>query len=328
MTSLNLPARPIDADNMATTATIPKRPILSRPVFGIGHGATVPPQGPFDLAQDQSGSQGGVEPEYVGNCPAVEGKFVTPAMLLSQECQKRRFNPQFTEWHDRNGRCKCSVNLKGLIVADVRAYDTASEAKTAISRKALIEVRKLPCEDPAGKPAAILTEVVKQGIYKDVPELLGFGSARAENEPNPQRHRNNQHTQVAPFMQEHRVGRYQPPGNFSNDRHDDYDLHDQQNFLMSQIQYLFGHVNGPSNRIAEDPLASRAFLEGIALGSRLGQSTTRHSDDAYTYAPPSAPQRLNARSHGDSGRHRERSPVTGPRPHNSRVRSPLRRRNH
>ncbi|KAI1647672.1 uncharacterized protein F4817DRAFT_97661 [Daldinia loculata] len=327
MASLSLPTRPIDAGNMATPATVLKRPILSRPIFGISRGATVPSQGPFDLAQDQSGSQGGVEPEHAGNCPTVDGKFVTPAMLLSQECQKRRFNPQFTEWHDRNGRCKCSVSLKGLIVTDMRAYDTASEAKAAISRKALTEVRKLPCEDPAGKPAAILTEVVKQGIYKDVPNFFGFGSAQTENKPNPQQHRNNQHTQVAPFMQEHRVSRYQPPGNFSNDRYDNYDLHDQQNLLMSQVQYLFGHINGPSNRIAEDPLASRAFLEGIALGSRLGQSTI-HRPDAYTYAPPSAPQRLNARPRGDSGRRRERSPVTGPRSHHNRVRSPLRRRNY
>ncbi|KAI0845311.1 hypothetical protein F5Y00DRAFT_171379 [Daldinia vernicosa] len=326
MSSLGLPARPIDAGNIATPETVLKRPILSRPIFGIGRDAPVP-QGPPNFAHNQSGSRGSVGPEHAGNFPAVDGKYVTPAMLLSQECQKRRFNPQFTEWHDRNGRCKCSVSLKGLIVSEMRAYNTASEAKAAISKKALIEVRKLPCEDPADKPAAILTEVVKQGIYKEVPDFFGFGSAQTENKPNPQQHRNHQHNQVAPFMQEHRVSRYQPPGNFPNDRHDNYDLHDQQNLLMSQVQYLFGHINGPSNRIAEDPLASRAFLEGIALGSRLGQSTIRHPD-TYTYAPPPAPQRLNARPHGDGGRRRERSPVIGPRSHHNRVRSPLRRRNH
>ncbi|KAI0106748.1 hypothetical protein F4814DRAFT_455369 [Daldinia grandis] len=327
MASLSLPTRPIDAGNMAASATVLKRPILSRPIFGINRGATVPPQGPSDLAQDRSGSQGGVELEHTGNGPAVDGKFVTPAMILSQECQKRRFNPQFTEWHDHNGRCRCSVNLKGLVVAEMGAYDTASEAKAAISRKALVEVRKLACGDPADKPAAILTEVARQGIYRDVSAFFGVGSAQAEDRPNPQQHRNNQHTQIAPFIQENRVSRYQPPRNSSSDRYDNYNLHDQQNLLMGQVQHLFGHINGPSNRIAEDPLASRAFLEGIALGSRLGQSTIRRPE-AYTYAPPSAPQRLNARSHGDNGRRRDRSPATGPRSHHTRVRSPLRRRNY
>ncbi|KAK6949601.1 hypothetical protein Daesc_009684 [Daldinia eschscholtzii] len=323
---LCLPAHPSDTQDMHAQATTLEHPLSSRFNTIASHNAAVLSQEMPGSARDQNGNLRSVESEHLDNIPSVDGKFITPAMLLSQECQKRRFNPQFKELHDGNGRFKCSVNLKGLVVADTSTYSNPFEAKSAISKKALLEVRKLPCEDPAYKPAAILTKVVKQGMYGGVPKSPGFRRVRTEKKTSLQQRRNDQRTGVTPLMQEHRVNRYQPPGDFSNDRYDSVGLDSDQDFWLSQVQQQFGHANGPSNRIAQDPLASRAFLEGMALGVRLGQSSIRHSE-AYTDAPFPVPRRSITQSRSDSDRYRERSPATNRRSRYARVRSPIHRDN-
>ncbi|KAI1473378.1 hypothetical protein F4774DRAFT_423318 [Daldinia eschscholtzii] len=312
-----------DTQDMHSQATTLGHPLSSRSNTIASHDAAVVSQGMPSSMLDQNGNLRSVESEHLDNIPSVDGKFITPAMILSQECQKRRFNPQFKELHDGNGRFKCSVNLRGLVVADTSTYNNPFEAKSAISKKALLEVRKLPCEDPAYKPAAILTKVVKQGMYAKSP---GFRRVRTEKKTSLQQRRNDQRTGVTPLMQEHRVNRYQPPSDFSIDLYDSVGLDSDQDFWISQVQQQFGHANGPSNRIAQDPLAARAFLEGMALGVRLGQSSIRHPE-AYTNAPFPVPRRSITQSRSDSDRYRERSPATGRMSRYARVRSPIHRDN-
>ncbi|KAI1463152.1 uncharacterized protein F4812DRAFT_285942 [Daldinia caldariorum] len=321
-----LPTHPVDTENSRTQAIMLGRPTPPSSETLTGHHATVFPRGLFGFHRDRSDNLRGVELRHPGIFPAVDGKSATPAMLLSQECQKRRFNPKFTEWHDGNGHYKCAVNLNGKIVTDFGIYDTSLEAKAAVSTKALVEVRKLPCDDPACKPAAILTEAVKQGIYGGVPKSVGVGWAPTENRTSSQgRRRNDHYTGQSSISRENRVSHHQPPSGLSNNYNDNFSLHSQQDFLMGQVQHLFGRVNGPSNWIAQDPLASRAFLEGMALGARLSQPTADRSE-RNTYAMPPVPWRSGARPHGDANRHRERSPVTAPGSRYARVRSPIHRR--
>jgi len=73
--------------------------------------------------------------------------------LLSLECQKRRFNPQWEETSLPNGEFQCAVHLKEHRVSSIRTFATASAAKQAIAYKAWNIVRRWPT--PEAVPNAI-----------------------------------------------------------------------------------------------------------------------------------------------------------------------------
>ncbi|KAI1871135.1 hypothetical protein JX265_006175 [Neoarthrinium moseri] len=164
--------------------------------------------------------------------------------LLSAECQRRRFNPQFNEWITMDGQFQCSVTLKGKIMHDMRKWNSPIEAKQALAKRAVDYVRTLPL--PSGEPnkAAERVEQAQNAIIQHVTHK---------------------------------------------------EAEEEERRLLARVQALFGNSGGPSDSTLQDPVASRAFLEGFALGTKLRNSS--------------------------SGQRRSRSPHRG-----HRERSPIRRR--
>jgi hypothetical protein len=64
--------------------------------------------------------------------------------ILSSECQKRHFNPQFKEWSNRDGTYQCSVSLKGINMNDSRTWENPTDAKNALAKRAVALVRDMP----------------------------------------------------------------------------------------------------------------------------------------------------------------------------------------
>lgn len=56
---------------------------------------------------------------------------------LSNEFQKRGFDPHFIEWKTADGKYKCLVNINGKDIREQRSWPTPGEAKQAIAAFAL-----------------------------------------------------------------------------------------------------------------------------------------------------------------------------------------------
>lgn len=168
----------------------------------------------------------------------------TYTAILSSECQKRRFNPQFIEWQTPEGLYQASVNLNGKKLIDSRTFRTATDAKQALARRAIEHVRTLPI--PAGLPNRA------SEIAKEKQEQMD-----RERQKEPLCPANNGRV----YPDEHRVR--------SHSSTNGIDHRSEDKRLLERLQAKFGRVSTPQQSILEDPLASRAFLEGFALGSRL-----------------------------------------------------------
>ncbi|KAI1076191.1 hypothetical protein F5B20DRAFT_336764 [Whalleya microplaca] len=285
----------------------------SLPFPGLGSTAGMPAQATMEGTETaQRVGNGNSNSNGNGNVNGNDGKRGsdfgrTATAILSLECQKRKFNPQFKEWVTRDGDFKCSVNLNGKTLHDGRTFTTAVAAKQALAKRAIEEVRKLPCPKPSVKP----TENVKPDATKG---HSGYAPVKPEPVPAKREDRGNRYAPFASVVPEPMASYYKP----------EYDRREEVRFLIGRVQALCGATNGPSPHILEDPVASRAFLEGFALGGRLEDSARRQYVE---YVRPRSPpmtelQRLYS---GRFYRHRERSPppITG-RTH--RERSPIRRR--
>lgn len=167
------------------------------------------------------------------------GYRTTWTAILSAECQKRRFNPQFHEWVAPDGDFRCSVSLDGFTLYGTRGYPTATEAKQALAESAIQHVRLKPVPDGPSNKAG---------------ERLGRQAGERPGrlaDATPQK-------RESPSLPE-------PRGLLEKS-------------LMTRIQNVFGHTAGPSDEIMKDPVASRAFLEGFALGCKVQGSQSQ--DDA------------------------------------------------
>ncbi|KAI1496157.1 hypothetical protein F5X99DRAFT_425040 [Biscogniauxia marginata] len=266
----------------------------------------------------------------------------TATATLSLECQKRSFNPAFTEHVTENGEFTYSVRLNGIVMRSNRSFPTAAEAKQALARQAVARVRKMPCQSPNTKAfekvkyEATRLDAVRnrneggpakepvQRLYEPrtaphiYPATAGVPVARPVVANHNQMQPYNGYDPgfahgYNPMGYDLRLGRGYDLG---------YDRREEQSFLVDRVQSLYGRSGGPSSPILKDPLASQAFLEGFALGSRLHESARRqHADFGHPQAPPAPVERTYAYTY----QHRERSPASLPnRVH--RERSPLRHR--
>lgn len=174
----------------------------------------------------------------------------TYTAILSSECQKRRFNPQFIEWQTPEGLFQASVNLNGKKLIDSRTFRTASDAKQALARRAVEHVRTLPI--PAGLPNRA------SEIAKEKQEQMD-----RERQKEPLRPADKGRV----YPDEHRVR--------SHSIANGIDQHTDDKRLIERLQAKFGRFPAPQKSIMEDPLASRAFLEGFALGSRLDDAARK-----------------------------------------------------
>ncbi|RYP16113.1 hypothetical protein DL765_005314 [Monosporascus sp. GIB2] len=231
--------------------------------------------------------------------------------ILSTECQKRRFNPQFTEWVTRDGRYMCSVYLNGITLHDSRTFGTALEAKQSLAKRAVAEVKKFPCPDPAVKAAEKAAKAAAWESSKNEAPQGGRYGGQVKSKPRDDRHRHSAIPQGIGPVRNH----------YATDPHT---RRSEASHLVSRIQALYdGSGNGPSSFVLTDPLASRAFLEGFALGGKLHETANRpcKPEQIRPRSPQAAIDRLYARYQ----RERERSPKETIRRH-LRERSPVRRR--
>ncbi|KAH8682076.1 hypothetical protein BX600DRAFT_544505 [Xylariales sp. PMI_506] len=176
------------------------------------------------------------------------GSSVTWTSVLSSECQMRRFNPQFHEWITPDGFFKASVNLNGVTMHDTRQHKSPVDAKQAIARRAVEFVQGLSI--PAGASS----------------RGLDTGSSSERNREisgNRTRHGGVSNTRSESIRWT--SSSYRPPSPVSKA--------EEERRLLTRIQSHYAGSGYPSETILENPAASRAFLEGFALGSKLRDST-------------------------------------------------------
>ncbi|RYP56278.1 hypothetical protein DL771_012065 [Monosporascus sp. 5C6A] len=305
------PVPPTSMNHYSTGYLMPSRPVstVNPPAPGLSRLLPMPTQVKTEGAKPDGSGSGTGRAANAGEDWRPSAPSSTA--VLSTECQKRRFNPQFTEWVTRDGRYMCSVNLNGITLHDNRTFGTALEAKQSLAKRAVAEVKKLPCPDPAVKAAEKAAKVAAWESSKNEAPQSGRYGGQVKSEP-----RDNRYSHSA-------IPRGSDPmrGHYTTDP---YTRRSEASHLVSRIQALCeGSGNGPSSFVLTDPLASRAFLEGFALGGKLHETANRpcQPEQIRPRSPQAAIDRLYARYQ----RERERSPKATIRRY-LRERSPVRRR--
>lgn len=286
--------------------------------------------------------------------------------ILSQECQKRGFNPQFTEWTTRDGGCMCSVDIHGVILYSSRSFASAVDAKQSLAGRAIGEVKKLPISSrvaPSVESAAIIgTPAKRDWIKKESQENQEYQQDRCHGQGKAQGHDDRySHRLPPPFAPDTK-----PVAGPTRGYDYDYDMGDdeyaqggsyyrgmseveakreQTKNLILHIQALYDSgIDAPSSFVFTDELASRAFLEGFAIAGKLNLVARSHRDDSEQHVRPRSPhggpsfdrlyygqfQRRGGRDGGAgvAGGNRERSPPAprGRIQREHRQRSPIRPR--
>lgn len=229
-------------------------------------------------------------------------KYLSPIARLGLQCQMRHFNP---EWHATSGPngFTYSVRIIDKIFYGDHAYNTAEEAKHHVAKKALTYVCGLPCEDPAEKPAEKLHTTRHWGTpsrdrYPSWRHERGYNATVSAGHTNY----HGQRTHAAPMAAN--TATY-------DRRAQNHDEYNEQGTIIRRIKSVLGGTGlGPS--VLSDPLASQAFLQGLAVGT----ASVRAAGPAYD-----PPHELRRRSFpivgGDVYRPdrymtRERSPAPNP----------------
>lgn len=231
-------------------------------------------------------------------------KCLTQTALLSAECQKRRFNPQFKEW-SISDQYYCSVDLAGIVLKSNRAYPTANDAKQALARRAITEIRKRPCPSPAIGAAAKVARAEKMQHETTV-------GGRRDSDPVPWSAKPNERSSGFIAGSGHASGPA-VPARSRGGRKNTFD---------------HGMIRTPapattlSPHILSNPIASQAFLEGLALGARLYESAQRLKVESVLPRPLLGMQ-VSCEPRLDRDQERERSPLTEAS-RRVRERSPLR----
>ncbi|KAK4231690.1 hypothetical protein QBC38DRAFT_201672 [Podospora fimiseda] len=209
-----------------------------------------------------------------------------PTQLLSQECQRRRFNPEWQERVTQDGMYTCKVLLpNNIVVGDGKVYSDPLIAKQRAATKALPIVRSWP------------TGYVG-GIRVPEGPRLAFNIGRRPRAPEPPRPRPNSHVQQ-PKIEGARDAIM--TGTESS--------HEQQtnNFLTKEQTELFEKMCQTLEIKLPDPTkdseeVQRAFLEGLALGSRIRRNRSSRSRSRSPRA---------CRTSTGRGYDRDRSPARG-----------------
>ncbi|TGJ79038.1 hypothetical protein E0Z10_g9727 [Xylaria hypoxylon] len=190
-----------------------------------------------------------------GNVGAVTQNNPLATARLSAQCQLRHFNPKWHETSSPSG-FKCSVQLISKVIHGDHAYPTAYDAKQAVAEKALIHVRRLPCEDPAPKVAV----KIRFGEQTDrSTDRNRSGRAQVKREPSANAGHagfQGQYTYAAPAVANAAACNWNAYG------------YNEHRALLHRIQSLFGGA-GPSPAVLSDPLAAQAFLQGLAVGTSV-----------------------------------------------------------
>ncbi|KAJ4419560.1 hypothetical protein N0V82_004863 [Gnomoniopsis sp. IMI 355080] len=150
-----------------------------------GYGNGNPPPGPSRAFQPSSSGRGvangtGNPTLTPGPFPVVrggdrEGRSGGPVQQLSSECQRRRFNPEFKVTM-QDGRYKCDVLVKTVVIQGFGRYDNPQEAKIHTALKALKTVQSWPLPRPAATAAPSVgrqwpQQLTKAETKKETPRL-------------------------------------------------------------------------------------------------------------------------------------------------------------
>ncbi|KAI0975249.1 hypothetical protein F4678DRAFT_321144 [Xylaria arbuscula] len=189
---------------------------------------------------------------------------------LSAECQLRRFNPKWYETSSTRG-FKCSVQLMNKVINGDRVYPTAFDAKQAAAEKALIHVRRQPCEDPAEKAAARIRQT-ESGDYNRI------GRASVKREPSANANHASIHGQYAYATPADANAAAYNWNAYGYTGYAGYNTYNEHRVLLHRIQSLFGGP-GPSQAVVSNPMAAQAFLQGLALGTSIRAASSAY--DAY-----------------------------------------------
>ncbi|KAK0630208.1 hypothetical protein B0T17DRAFT_598455 [Bombardia bombarda] len=208
----------------------------------------------------------------------------TPTQLLSHACQKRRFNPEWVE-RFKNGKYTCDVVLRGQVVRHTKGYDNMQAAKMAVAKKALplVEASPIPPKGSANTTA--------QNVDIKLEESDSSGQAI---------HRLGQLTGMSgqSFRESGQGVRVSGSRDLVNSGPRRSDLTPAEYNLLEQVRKVMG--TAMPDHLPDNPILSRAFLQGMALGSHVERSRQRTSRSRS----PSAHPRV-------SGGYRMRSPLRG-----------------
>lgn len=197
----------------------------------------------------------------------------TPAQLLSQECQLRHFNPSWQESRTPDGKYFYKVVLLNDVVINGRVFSTPAAAKQAAASRALPIVRSWRTGNPVRLPSMPQANRITGGLMRrsNAPEppqsrrgVQGVEAESGDTFMKGTRLQNNMHR---PGTVESNVqtnsGVPHPP------------LTPQQtDFFQQMCQTLGMPVPDPAKTSEE---VTRAFLNGLALGSRLRRDRSSRS---------------------------------------------------
>lgn len=177
----------------------------------------------------------------------------TPTMALSRECQKRGFNPEWFSKTTNEGRICVDVGLGGTLVKGLSSHANSQEAKYATSKLALNVVQGMPYSGNIGSRS--------QPAIKNEPGIKQ--EPRVKQEARSPR--------VPTFHTAQRAEARRPMdvwgrtfGNMAVQRPTGPTGPSDSALFAAQATRQLG-ISLPNS----DPELTRAFLEGVAVGSRL-----------------------------------------------------------
>lgn len=124
--------------------------------LNLGPGARSPPTGPAALrarpglatiappAQQMSKFNTGYGDGGTGTGPTLPDNQAQPTTWLSYECQRRHFNPEFKITMLDNGRYKCNIVVRDVVVEAGGSFEIIQDAKNHTAVKAHKIVQKWP----------------------------------------------------------------------------------------------------------------------------------------------------------------------------------------
>ncbi|KAK6815707.1 hypothetical protein PG987_016473 [Apiospora arundinis] len=196
----------------------------------------------------------------------------TQTSILSSECQSRRFNPQFTEWVGNDGFYYASVKLQDHCIADGRRYTSTNDAKQSLAKQAVQWIRaNLPKDPIPTRAAAIAREKQAQLNRERADRDRHHGNGSGNGSGNGLA--NNYGSGKSAGYSHYSPGRARTPRN--NEAVADHKKKSDAQEMIERIRAFCGSARGPSEEVLADPAASRAFLEGFALGEKLRESAVR-----------------------------------------------------
>ncbi|KAK8099818.1 hypothetical protein PG999_010192 [Apiospora kogelbergensis] len=205
----------------------------------------------------------------------------THTSILSSECQSRRFNPQFTEWVGSNGKYYASVRLQNHTISDGRGYNNTMDAKQSLAKQAVDWIRANMRKEGAPTRAEVIAKEKQEMLNRERAGLErhngGYGSSSSYGGTGGNGLANGGSGSNKAGYSHYSPGRDRASrggGGGANGAVADHKK-SEAHVLLAGIRSLYGHYRGPSEAVLADPVASRAYLQGFALGEKLRDSAVR-----------------------------------------------------